>query len=206
MWSACFQTSGPSAPSARDGGLTLCCGEMPLPDDLFGGPFFRHSLGCCRVLALIGCWATAISAGPKPDRKPLLLFPTRPLWTLALNNQLTAPPAYDGTRAFFSIEGDRIVCYELLSGTQQWIATVRPQMEPATGDGLLFVVEPETITALHAEDGTVAWQLPFTEPLVVRPVWDNGWLVASTSAGTVLAFRATEGHLIWSRDLGSPAH
>jgi len=179
---------------------------MPWLDDRFVGPLFRHCLGGCRVLALIGCCACAISAGPKPDRKPLLLFPTRPLWTLALNNQLTAPPAYDGARAFFSIEGDRIVCYELLSGTQQWIATVRPQMEPATGDGLLSVVEPETITALHAEDGTVAWQLPFTEPLVVRPVWDNGWLVASTSAGTVLAFRATDGHLIWSRDLGSPAH
>jgi outer membrane protein assembly factor BamB len=37
-------------------------------------------------------------------------------------------------------------------------------------------------------------------------VWDNGWLVVSTAAGSVLAFRAADGHLIWSRDLGSPAH
>jgi outer membrane protein assembly factor BamB len=37
-------------------------------------------------------------------------------------------------------------------------------------------------------------------------VWDNGWLVVSTSAGSVLAFRAIDGHLIWRRELGSPAH
>ena len=136
----------------------------------------------------------------------MLLFPTRPVWTLALNNQITVPPAYDDTRAFFSIEGDRVVCYELLSGTQQWIANVRPRMEPVAGDGLLFIVDGATLTALHVEDGTVGWQLPFTESLAVRPVWNNGWLVASTSAGSVLAYRASDGQLIWSRDLGSPAH
>ena len=161
---------------------------------------------CCSALALIGFCITTIAAEPKADPTPLLLFPTRPVWTLALNNQITAPPAYDATRVFFSIEGDRVVCYELLSGTQQWIANVRPQREPVVGDGLLFVVEPATLTALHVEDGTVAWQLPFTESLAMRPVWDNGWLVVSTSAGSVIAFRATDGHLIWSRDLGSPAH
>jgi len=137
---------------------------------------------------------------------PLLLFPTRQVWTLALNNQLTLPPAYDSTRAFFSIEGDRIVCYELLSGDQQWLVTARPQMEPVTGDGLLFIVEPETLTALHVEDGSIAWQLPLTEKLVVRPVWDNGWLVLSSAAGTVSAYRATDGQAIWTRDLGSPVH
>ena len=162
---------------------------------------------CCSALALIGCCGIAPSvAQPKSDRTPLLLFPTRPVWTLALNNQITVAPAYDATRAFFSIDGDQLVCYELLSGTQLWIANLRPTLEPVAGDGFLFIVDAATLTALHAEDGTVAWQLPFTEPLAVRPVWDNGWLVVSNSAGSVLAFRAADGHLIWSRDLGSPAH
>ena len=172
----------------------------------YNGVTAGRTTRCCSALALIGCCAAAIGAEPKPDRKPLLVFPTRPIWTLALNNQLTVPPAYEATRAFFSIDGDRIVCYDLLSGTQQWLVTARPQMEPAAGDGLLFLVEPERLTALHVEDGTTAWQLSFEEQLVVRPVWDNGWLIASTSAGSVLAFRATDGHLIWRSDLGSPAH
>jgi outer membrane protein assembly factor BamB len=172
----------------------------------YNGVTAGRTTRCCSALALISCCVAAIAAAPKPDRTPLLLFPTRPLWTLALNNQLTVPPAYDATRVFFSIDGDRIVCYEVLSGTQQWLVTARPQMEPVTGDGLLFLVEPKALTALHVEDGSMAWQLPFTEQLVVRPVWDNGWLVLSTSAGSVLALRATDGQPIWSRDLGSPAH
>lgn len=171
------------------------------------GRFSSRSARCCSALALIGCCGIASSdAQPKSDRTPLLLFPTRPVWTLALNNQITVAPASDATRAFFSIDGDQLVCYELLSGTQLWIANLRPTLEPVAGDGLLFIVDAATLTALRAEDGTVAWQLPFTEPLAVRPVWDNGWLVVSTSAGSVLAFRAADGHLIWSRDLGSPAH
>ena len=172
----------------------------------YNGVTTRWTTRCCSALALIGCFIATIDAERKPDRTPLLLFPTRPVWTLALNNQLTVPPTYDGTRAFFSIEGDRVVCYELLSGTQLWIANLRPRMQPVAGDGLLFIVDGATLTALHVEDGSMAWEVPMAEPLAVRPVWDNGWLVVSTSAGSVVAFRATDGQMIWSRDLGSPAH
>jgi outer membrane protein assembly factor BamB len=134
------------------------------------------------------------------------LFPVRTLWTLALNNQLTFPPAYDATRAFFAIAGDRIVAYELKAGEQQWIVSAQPQVQPVAGDGLLVVVEPERLAALAAEDGSVRWQLPLSEKLAQRPVWDSGWLIVATTGGTVHAFRAADGHLIWSREIGSPAH
>lgn len=137
---------------------------------------------------------------------PLSLFPTTTLWTLALNAPLAAPPARDDTRVYFPIEGGRIAAYRLDTGTQDWTASARPLMEPVAGDGLLFIIEPDLLTALGAADGAIAWQLPFAEKLAVRPVWDNGWLVASTSAGTVFAFRASDGFLVWRRDLGSPAH
>src|SRR5262249_49389693 len=120
---------------------------------------------CCSALALIGCVLATIHAAPKADPTPLLLFPARPVWTLALNNQLTLAPVFDATHAFFSIDGDRLVCYELFSGTQQWIASAQPQMPPAVGDALLFVVQPAELTALKIEDGTIAWQLPFEERL-----------------------------------------
>ena len=37
-------------------------------------------------------------------------------------------------------------------------------------------------------------------------VWDNGWLIAATTPAAILAFRATDGILIWRRDIKSPAH
>ena len=147
-----------------------------------------------------------LPAAHKIDRTPPSLFPTTPVWTLALNNQFTAPPGYDETRGYFTIEGDRIVAYELVSGTQVWLVSARPQMQPVVGGGLLFFVGSDALTALKVTDGSIAWQLPFAEKLSVRPVWDNGWLVLSTEPGEILAFRGADGFLVWRRDLKSPAH
>ena len=144
---------------------------------------------------------------PRPgDQQPLSLFPIRTVWTLALNNQLIAPPAYFESHAYFAIEGDRLVAYDLEGGRQEWIVPAHPEFEPAVGDGLLFIVDPTSLTALRAKDGSVAWQLPAMGALAVPPVWDNGWLIIATHAGEVLAFRASDGHLVWRRDLGTPAH
>lgn len=135
-----------------------------------------------------------------------MFFRTLTIWTLELGSQLTVPPAVDATRAYFSVEHDRLAAYHLATGKHDWTVAARPRMEPATGEGLLFVVEDDSLTARHAADGTLAWRLPFSEQLAVRPVWDNGWLVAATVGGTLLAFRARDGFLVWRRDLGSPAH
>jgi outer membrane protein assembly factor BamB len=137
---------------------------------------------------------------------PVPLVPVVPNWTLSFNNLLTLPPAYDGTRGYFPIEGDRIAAYDLVPGTLKWIARAKPTSTPAAGGGLLLIAEADALTALHAKDGTLAWQLPFAEKLVGRLVVDNGWLVTATASGSILAFRASDGQLIWRRDLGSPAH
>jgi outer membrane protein assembly factor BamB len=133
-------------------------------------------------------------------------MPVDTVWGLALNNALTMPPAYEGSRAFFAIEGDRLVAYDLFSGAQQWMVTARPEMAPVAGDGLVFIREPDTLRALHATDGSAAWELPLADKLAVHPVWDNGWLVIALATGDVRALRATDGQVIWSRDLKSPAH
>jgi outer membrane protein assembly factor BamB len=134
------------------------------------------------------------------------LFPIRTLWTLALNSPLAMPPSYDAASAYFTLAGDRIVAYDVVAGTQKWIVSARPLHQPVAGDDLLFIVEADKLKALQSGDGGVAWELPFAEKLAVPPVWDNGWLVASTSSGSILAFRGTDGDLVWSQDIGSPAH
>ena len=160
-------------------------------------------------------WAQTVTPRPQPepkpitakvDRTPLPLMPVETVWGLALNNDLAVPPAFDGTLGFFPIEGDRLVAYDLMSGAQKWMVAARPLMAPAAGNDLLFILEAGTLKALHSNDGTEAWELPFADTLAVAPVWDNGWLVVASSAGEVRAYRATDGELIWQRDLKSPAH
>jgi outer membrane protein assembly factor BamB len=164
----------------------------------------RWTTRCCSALALIALVSTPIAAqstSPAPS-----LFPVRPLWTLALNNQITFPPAYDDSLAVFAIEHDRLVAYDLVTGIQKWLVAARPQTPLGIGGGLVFVSEPESLRAIRAADGSTAWTLPLPEKLSVAPVWDNGWLVIATAAGELVAFRAADGLLVWRAGLGSTAH
>jgi outer membrane protein assembly factor BamB len=140
------------------------------------------------------------------DHTPPPLTPVENVWGLALNNGLTMPPAYAGSQGFFSIEGDRLVAYDLRAGIRQWVVSARPQMAPVAGGQLVFVRETDSLKALSAGDGSVVWELPLADKLAVHPVWDNGWLVLALATGEVRALRATDGHQIWSRNLASPAH
>src|SRR5262245_11474704 len=184
----------------------------------YNGVSGRLNTTSCSAVALIVAWSIVVagqSATPAPfpspthkgkDDKPPALVPIQNVWTLALNNQLTFAPAYEKTRAFFPIAGDRVVAYDLVSGKQLWLVNAHPTTEPIAGDGLVFLVEPDALTALNAADGTIAWQLPFAETLAVHPVYDIGWLMVATKNGSISAFRAADGMLIWTRDIGSPAH
>jgi outer membrane protein assembly factor BamB len=163
---------------------------------------------CCSALALIVSAAGLRSATGEPDEDTISpsLLPAQPMWTLALNSGMTVAPAYDAARVFFSLDGDRIVAYDIHSGTQRWLVEAAPAFQPATGEGMVFFATGEAITALRADDGSVAWSLPIPKPLSMRPVWDNGWLIGVTDAGTVLALRARDGHLVWQQDVGAAAH
>ena len=146
---------------------------------------------CCSALALTVAVSLSLAAqnapapshveGPAPtasrapkDRTGISLFPVAVVWTLALNNALTAPPVYEGARGYFPIEGDRLAAYDLTRGTQRWMVSAHTNMQPAAGDGLLFIVEPGRLVALHAINGSIAWQLPVAEQVAVPLVWDNG--------------------------------
>jgi outer membrane protein assembly factor BamB len=162
---------------------------------------------CCSAIALI-VLATAVirSQSSKSATDVLGLFPARPLWTLPLNNGLIAPPAFDTNRGYFPIDGDRLAAYDLTSGTLRWLIASRVQSQPAVGDHLIFVVEPDAVVAFHDEDGAVAWRVPFAEPLAQPLAWTNGWLVAATTSSSIIALRASDGSKIWQQDTGARIH
>jgi PQQ-like domain len=137
---------------------------------------------------------------------PLPLFPIRAVWTLDLNNPLLAPPAFNAGRAYFAIGNDRLVAYDLVVGTERWMVSAHLDSEPAVGDGLVFIAEPHALAALAERDGSVVWRLPFDGTLAVPLVWDNGWLIAVDATGTVYAYRAADGELIWQYAIGARAH
>src|SRR5215467_9305227 len=135
----------------------------------YSGVAFRRTTICCSTAAIVAACCINVDAQsttPAPrqvkqtrsadDKTPLQLFPIEPLWTLALNNALTAAPAFDETRGFFPLEGDRLAAYDLVERRQLWMASIATTVEPVAAGGIVFVFAPESLVALHANDGTVA--------------------------------------------------
>jgi len=135
--------------------------------------------------------------------EPPRLFPLRLVRTLALNSALSMPPAFNESRGYFPIEGDRLAAYELDTGKELWTVPARTQSRPAAGEGLVFIAQPEALAALRETDGSEAWRLPLTDRLAAPLVWDNGWLIASITSGTLVAIRSSDGEVIWRQDVGS---
>lgn len=160
---------------------------------------------CCSAIALIllAAASRAAAAGPPP---PLPFVPTRVVWSLPLNNAVTGPPAYDGTRAFIPIAGDRLVAYDLKTGTLTWTVSAAPALPLAAGDGLVFLVEKDALVARHQSDGSRSWRAPLEFALAVPPVYDNGWLILAGTTGTIVALSAKDSRVIWRHEIGVPPH
>jgi outer membrane protein assembly factor BamB len=139
------------------------------------------------------------------DKTPLQLFPVATLWTLALNNALTAAPAFDGTRGFFPLEGDQLAAYDLVERRQLWIASVHTTVEPVVGNGLVFVFEPDSLVALRVDDGSVVWKMPHADTLAVPPSITGEWLVTATTTGDIVARRPRDAAVAWRSHLSAPA-
>ena len=171
----------------------------------YSGVGMRATTTSCSALALILALPLVAAAKPKPT-PPLSLFPIRGGWTLALNAHLSAPPAIVGGRGYFVLESGLVAAYDLSSGDQLWTAEAMVTVGPAASDDLVFIAEEGSLAAIHAADGAPAWRFPFTEKIVQRLVWDNGWLIVATESGGIEAFRATDGMKMWRYDAGSAAH
>jgi outer membrane protein assembly factor BamB len=185
----------------------------------YSGVAFRRTTICCSAVAIVATWCVNVdaqTAAPATrqvrqtrsadDKTPMQLFPVEPLWTLALNNALTAAPAFDETRAFFPLEGDQLAAYDLVARRQLWIAAVGTTVEPVVGHELLFVFGPESLVALRAADGMIAWTLPLEETLVAPPALSGEWLVTASTSGDIVARNARDGAVAWRQHLEAAAH
>ncbi|MES1256162.1 MAG: PQQ-binding-like beta-propeller repeat protein [Acidobacteriota bacterium] len=161
----------------------------------------RNRVIGCSVLAILltSLGAIALGAFGTPAVRALDLFPVRTLWTLRLGRQLGLPPAYSGRHAYFALDGNQLVAYDLASGMREWQVAGAPETALAAGGGLVFLVERAGLSALHAADGRAAWRFALGARLTTPPTWDNGWLVLTAEDGDIIALRGLDGQPIWRR-------
>ncbi len=94
----------------------------------------------------------------------------------------------------------------LLTERRQRRVVGRMPDDGAAGGGRRLSSLPAATVLIEARaeaDGRAQWRRPVAGR-VASLDWDTGWLFASTEAGPLLAIRATDGEVLWQRDLGSP--
>lgn len=125
-------------------------------------------------------------------------------WITTFETPPSAAAGFDDGAAYVPLKGGTLVAVDLERGTVRWTITLATSLTPATGDGLVFTAAEGVIQAFDRETGAERWRTPLPGGTATPLYWDTGWLVASTTAGDLAAFRATDGALIWRQALGSP--
>lgn len=125
-------------------------------------------------------------------------------WVTSFETPAAATPGFDGRAAYVPLNGGQLVAVDLDRGTITWKLELATTFTPATGEGLVFTVSGETIEARDAATGATRWQMPLPGGPAAPLYYDTGWLIASTTGGDLAAFRASDGRLVWRRQLGAP--
>jgi outer membrane protein assembly factor BamB len=120
-----------------------------------------------------------------------------------LEAQAATQGAVLGRTAFVPLRNGQLVRVDLEKGTIDGSMAIQATQAPAAGDGLVFVTTADALTAVDAR-GTIRWSLPLRGGFSAPPLWDNGWLIASTSSAEVLGVRAKDGHVLWTQHVGAP--
>jgi len=125
-------------------------------------------------------------------------------WAVTFESVPAATPGYDATSAYIPLKGGQLVAVNLEHGTIRWSLDVATAFTPATGEGLVFTVTDQVIEARDAQTGASRWATPLPGGAAVPLFYDTGWLLASTTSGELAALRASDGIVVWRRQLGAP--
>ena len=147
-------------------------------------------------------FALLLAVWQAPATPPPVSFDAR--WAASFDTPPAATPGFDATTAYVPLKGGQLVAVDLDRGTVRWRLDVATAFTPATGDGLVFTASDQMIEARDAATGASRWRAPLPGGAAAPLYWDTGWLLASTTAGDLAAFRATDGTLVWRRQLGAP--
>ncbi len=125
-------------------------------------------------------------------------------WVTAFDTPPAATPGFDATTAYVPLKGGQLVAVDLDRGTVRWRLDVATAFTPPPATAWSSQPASRSIEARDATTGESRWRAPLPGGAAAPLYWDTGWLLASTTAGDLAAFRATDGTLVWRRQLGAP--
>jgi outer membrane protein assembly factor BamB len=189
---------GPLQPRLRRSRAETACrerGNTLVPRYYNGVPLRRTTISCVATAFLLWSileWRVAAA----------ITFPLEVKWSAALPAPPAFAPAFDNDHTYIALRTNQLVALLLADGKAVWSVECPMTSAPAAGDGLVFAGSDDLIEARAAADGRPQWRRPI-KGRVASLHWDTGWLLASTETGPLLALRASDGEILWQRDLGA---
>lgn len=150
---------------------------------------------------LLGLLQVPSVAPPSRNVTPIALDAR---WVTSFETPAAAAPGFDTASAYVPLNGGQLVAVDLDRGTIRWTLDLKTPFTPATGESLVFTVNEQTIEARDTATGETRWQSALPGGAAVPLHYDTGLLIASTTGGDLAAFRASDGALVWRRQLGAP--
>jgi outer membrane protein assembly factor BamB len=188
--------------------MRLTCPDTVAGRRYYNGVSWTRTTGS-RFLAasVLLAWFAADAGAQASGRSSASLLTAGHLdmrWNTALDAALEVPPAFDADAVYLALRGGRLVAVELATGRRRWAQDVTSDVRPATGEGLVFVAGGGRLAALAPDTGKPRWETSLPRRVAAPLYWDTGWLIVSLEGGDLLAFRASDGELVWRRALAAP--
>jgi outer membrane protein assembly factor BamB len=153
-------------------------------------------LGACPRDALSGQRATKV----EPLVAPIL--PAEQAWIVTLPLSTSAGPAMDEARVYIPLEGEHFIAIERDTGDTSWTVDIESTWPPLVNDGLVYIAASDELHALDAGNGNHRWRVPLPRNAMAPMAFVQGILIVLVSPDQVVAFRPSDGQLLWARALG----
>lgn len=144
------------------------------------------------------------------------------VWRVNVGSEVLAPPVGGGNLVFVRTIDGRLLALERGNGAVRWsfdnqvpVLTLRGTATPVFGGGIVYAgFANGMVAAVRAENGEPVWQhrvmLPEGRSELERmvdvdstPVLSGGVLYVAAYQGRLKALRASDGSLLWEREIGS---
>jgi outer membrane protein assembly factor BamB len=157
----------------------------------------RTLVPACLLLASL---ASVQSVALGQNAAPSLFLPLVPRWSMELSAPPAAPPIIAGDTVVIALQAGGVIAFDLQTGKTKWRAEVSAERGIGVDGDRAVIASRDALYGLQLGSGEQAWRAD-TGMLTAPPLAHGGWALAATP-GSVTAFRASDGSIVWTRSVG----
>lgn len=144
-------------------------------------------------------------SGQRPNQPveppPAPLLPVEQAWVRDLPSVPAAAGVLDSLHVFVPLEEGGTVALARETGAVAWTNALGTPWPLLLAESAVLLVTTDEVAALHHATGETMWRAPLPARSIAPGVTASGLLLVALDNRSIVAFRASDGRLAWSRTL-----